>query len=102
MQAQVGQVNTGRRDGARLFQLTGEFDLSNAWQLKEALLGAIRAGEAVVVDLSEVTFMDACLLRVLLGARAAASTRKVALRIVPPQDSAVWRVASLIDLPLAA
>ena len=102
MQAQVGHISSQRREGARFLALSGEFDLSNTWQIKEAVLEAVKAGEPVIVDLSDVSFMDASLLRVLLGARSAARSNDIGLTVVPPRDPSVWRVASLVDLPLAA
>jgi len=101
--AELGHVFSSRRGGTLAFHLSGEFDLSNAWKLRDALLEAIaeERGE-IVVDLSNVRFLDAQLLRSLLRARAAAAGRSVTIRIVPPTDPEVWRVATLVDFPLAA
>jgi anti-anti-sigma factor len=97
----LGQVHSGRRDDTCLFRLTGEFDLSNAWKIRDALLDAIRHEERdIVVDLTDVRFMDAQLVRVLLKARAAATRRDVAFVIVPPADPTVGRVAELVDTDL--
>jgi anti-anti-sigma factor len=86
-----------------VFRLSGEFDLSNAWKIRDALLAAVReeSGE-IVVDLGAVRFMDAQLLRSLIRARGAAAERGITIRIVPPHDPEVWRVAKLIDFPIAA
>ena len=100
---QLGRLHWARRDDTCLFRLTGEFDLSNAWKVRDALLDAIRTGEDdIVVDLTTVRFMDAQLVRVLVKARAAAERRDIAFVVIPPKDAVVSRVAELVDLDLAA
>ena len=100
---QLGQIHSARRDDTCLFRLTGEFDLSNAWKIEDALLDAIRHDDRdIVVDLTAVRFMDAQLVRVLIKARAAAMRRDVAFVVVPPEDRTVSRVAELIDFDIAA
>jgi anti-anti-sigma factor len=102
---QLGQIHSARRDDTSLFRLTGEFDLSNAWKIGDALLDAIRREDRdIVVDLTEVRFMDAQLVRALAKARAAAVRRDIAFVIVPPKDRVISRVAELLetDLDMAA
>jgi anti-anti-sigma factor len=100
---QLGQIHSARRDDTILFRLTGEFDLSNAWKIKDALLEAIRNEDHdIVVDLTAVRFMDAQLVRALVNAREAAARRELAFVVVPPKDRVVGRVAGLVDFDLAA
>jgi anti-anti-sigma factor len=100
---QLGQIHSARRDDTCLFRLTGEFDLSNAWKIGDALLEAIRDEDGdIVVDLTAVRFMDAQMVRVLVKARTAAMKRNIAFVVVPPKDRVVSRVAQLVDLDLAA
>jgi anti-anti-sigma factor len=100
---QLGQIHSARRDDTSLFRLTGEFDLSNAWKIRDALLDAIRHEDRdIVVDLTAVRFMDAQLVRVLVKARAAAERRELAFVVVPPTDPTVGRVAELLDFEEAA
>ncbi len=100
---QLGQIYAARRDDTCLFRLSGEFDLSNAWKIQDALLDAIAHEDRdIVVDLSEVRFMDAQLVRVLVKARRAAERREIAFVVVPPRDQVVGRVAELIDFDIAA
>ena len=100
---QLGQIHSARRDDTCLFRLTGEFDLSNAWKLKDALIDAIRNEDRdIVVDLTAVRFMDAQLVRVLVRAREAAARRDIAFVVVPPADPTVGRVAELVDFEEAA
>ncbi|HEX4735791.1 MAG TPA: STAS domain-containing protein [Thermoleophilaceae bacterium] len=100
---QLGQIHSARRDDTYLFRLTGEFDLSNAWKIKDALIDAIRNDDRdIVVDLTAVRFMDAQLVRVLVRAREAAARRDIAFVVVPPADPTVSRVAELVDFEEAA
>ena len=101
--APLGHIDSARRDGTCIFRLTGEFDLSNAWQIQDALLDAIRHEDRdLVVDLTDVRFMDAQLLRALIKARSAATRNGVALVVVPPAEPSVGRVAGLADFDIAA
>ena len=101
--AQLGHMNAARGDGTCLFRLSGEFDLSNAWKVQDALLRTIREEDRdIVVDLTEVHFMDAQLVRVLVKARTAALRRNIAFVVVPPTDQTLSRVAELIDFDVAA
>src|SRR3954462_5617453 len=100
---QLGHMDAARRDDTCIFRLTGEFDLSNAWKIQDTLLAAIRNERRdIVVDLSEVKFMDAQLVRALVKARSAATSRDVAFVVVPPRNRIVGRVAELVDFDIAA
>ena len=72
-------------DGAHVIRLHGELDIDAAPDLERALLRSRPAGERVVLDLSDLQFMDSTGLRVLLRARAAAEEGRweIFLRDVP-------------------
>jgi anti-anti-sigma factor len=60
-----------QRNGAVLVRLGGELDLHNADAVRQALAGAINGGAArIVVDMSEVEFVDSTTLGVLIEARS--------------------------------
>jgi anti-anti-sigma factor len=100
---QLGRLHTARRDDSCLFQLSGEFDLSNAWKVQDALFDSIRHEQRdIVVDLTEVQFMDAQLVRTLARARSAARRRDLAFLVIPPSEPSVGRVAELVNFDLAA
>ena len=66
---QLFDVEAQRRDdGVGVVRLAGEVDLYTAPQLRQSMLGLIDDGAAkVVVDLSDVTFIDSTALGVLIG-----------------------------------
>ena len=73
-----------RRDGAVVLSLGGELDLYNAPQVRDALTGACAdSPQRVVVDLSEVEFIDSTALGVLIEARAKLHNRRAFLLAAP-------------------
>ena len=65
-------------------KLGGELDLYNAPQIREALTDACADSPArVVVDLSEVDFMDSTALGVLIEARSLLANRRAFLLAAP-------------------
>lgn len=72
----------------------GELDLATADRLWTKLEPLIKAGTTVVVDGSEMTFLDSSGLRVLLLAGNRAAADSATFRLVAPQP-AVQRVLSL-------
>jgi anti-anti-sigma factor len=73
-------------DGEHVIRLHGELDIDTVPDLEHALLRSRPAQQRVVLDLSELKFMDSTGLRVLLRARAAAEEGhwEIRLRDVPP------------------
>jgi anti-sigma B factor antagonist len=66
-----------RNDGSVVVTLAGELDLYNAHMLREALLECCgEAPERLVVDLSEVKFIDSTALGVLIEARTRLPNRR--------------------------
>ena len=63
--------------------LTGELDMGTAPQLAHALAGIADPTALVILDLSELTFMDSCGLHVILNARAALADAGRGLALVP-------------------
>jgi anti-sigma B factor antagonist len=105
-------------DGRRMTVATvvdaiGEFDASNAAELRELLLCELGKASVVVVDLSGTTFIDSTVLGALVAGRRRAGLVSGALRLVAPtrnvarvlQITALNRVFSIypdIDAALAA
>jgi anti-anti-sigma factor len=98
MPPHVGRIRTARRDDTCLFRLIGEFDLSNAGKLRSAIVDVIRHEKRdIVVDLTDVRFMDSQLVRALVRARTEAVRHEVAFVVVPPADQVGGQVADLVD-----
>jgi anti-sigma B factor antagonist len=73
-----------RRDGAVVVRLGGELDLYNAPKVREALLEAAKQGpQRLVLDLSEVEFIDSTALGALIEARASLPDRRGLLLAAP-------------------
>jgi anti-sigma B factor antagonist len=70
--------------GAVVVRLAGELDLYNAHVVRKALLeSADAAPERIVVDLSDVSFLDSTALGVLIEARTRLANRRAFLLASP-------------------
>lgn len=82
-------------------EIAGEIDYVTSPQLREVLLVLVAASSAeeVVVDLSQVTFIDASGLRPLLEAQAVlrADGRRMRLRAVSPWVQRIIEIAEATD-----
>ena len=77
-------VGVEERGSAVVVRLAGELDLYNAHVVREALLEATeRNPERLVVDLSEVLFMDSTVLGVLIESRTMLANRRGFLLVAP-------------------
>src|ERR687886_2870572 len=73
-----------KANGACIVRLAGELDLYNADAVRDALFEACSDGpDRVVVDLSEVEFIDSTALGVLIEARTKLENRKAFLLAAP-------------------
>ena len=77
----LGVENAGE---ACVIRLGGELDLYNAPQMRDALMGACDdSPQRIVVDLSEVEFIDSTALGVLIEARSRLNNRRAFLLAAP-------------------
>jgi stage II sporulation protein AA (anti-sigma F factor antagonist) len=99
------EVVIERDRGAWVLTLRGEHDLSTATALRNALGDVFDAGSAVVVDLSDVTFMDSSTLNAILygSERALTDDQHRFAVVLPPGPSVARRVLELtgVDRVLA-
>lgn len=81
------RMRTVRREGVAIVELGGELELHNASALREEL-GALCAVErpSVIVDLSQLSFMDSTGIGVLVQGFKAARARSGALALVCPSQ----------------
>jgi anti-anti-sigma factor len=76
-------------NGALRLRLDGELDAATTITLGETLADASRQGEAVVLDLRELDFIDSSGLRLLLKAQADAARDGWNLWIANPQSPVI-------------
>ena len=78
--------------------VAGEVDMSTAPRLLEILDAVSDAPRLVVVDLSEVGFLDSSGLNALVKGQRRLASRGIVLRVVVPSDHAVRRVFAIARL----
>jgi anti-sigma B factor antagonist len=89
--------------GVTVAVLEGEIDHANGNRIRGELETALQTAEpGLVVDLSDVTFIDSAAISVLFGLARDAHDRGRALSLVVPSDSMVQRVVGIVGLPEVA
>lgn len=81
-------------------KLAGEFDLSNASQLRERLAGAIESkASRIVIDMADVTFIDSSgLAEMVLARNNLASDRSLVISNLRPSVQKVFDLTGLSTL----
>ena len=79
-------------------EVAGEVDMATSPQLTQAVEAAPDSMRRVVVDLSEVTFLDSSGLNALVVTRRSLAVRGIDLRVVSPADHVVRRVFEIAQL----
>ncbi|MBL4748274.1 MAG: STAS domain-containing protein [Magnetovibrio sp.] len=69
------EINTSEQSGVKIVALSGEVDLSTSPQVRNALLDCILGGSSVVVDLSQVAYIDSSGIASLVEAFQSAKSR---------------------------
>jgi anti-sigma B factor antagonist len=92
-------VAMSRRDGARtIVYFGGELDCANeGLATAEVEIALDRGGDELILDLRDLTFMDARGVHVLLDARSACRARQRRLLLVPAPER-VQRILALCDV----
>jgi anti-anti-sigma factor len=86
----LGDVQISHAPGAIVARLVGEIDMSNADDLGASVIGATPNGaRGVVLDLSEVEYLDSAGIYVIHGMRASLQARGQNLVLVVPPRSPV-------------
>ena len=93
---QAFEVRTVRDGGSWRLALSGELDLASADQLEDAIRQAEKGGGLrIVVDLSDLRFMDSTGLSVLLRAHARSREDGQRLSFTPSRHEAITRLLDL-------
>ena len=86
-------------DGVVVASLSGEIDLSNAAEITHTLLGGVpNEALGLVIDLSEVSYLDSAGVRMLAELDHRLGWRAQALRVVAPEESRSRRVLEIAGL----
>jgi anti-sigma B factor antagonist len=86
--------------GSSLVQLTGELDIASVPSLSDHVVCAMNLSEHLIIDLREVTFIDAAVIGALQGARRRAVAKGGDLVLVgaTPSVAKVLRLAKVTDV----
>jgi anti-anti-sigma factor len=87
---------------ASIVAVTGELDLSTTTQWDEEVQAAVQHSPAVVLDLSQVKFIDSAGVRELFRWVRAAERRSILVVVVAPHDGPLWRLLDILDLESVA
>ena len=93
-----GYSEMRRLDGTWIVALYGEHDLSNVAGLYLELDAAVAAASAVIVDLTDATFIDSTTLQALLRSLEAAHALCVRFAAVVPETGPARRLFDLVAL----
>jgi stage II sporulation protein AA (anti-sigma F factor antagonist) len=96
----VSDVAFERLDEILVARLSGEIDIASAERLQDAILAEARSAEesGVVVDLSNVTFLDSTGVRLLFTVHRGMSEQGRPMAIVVPDGTAIASVLSIVEM----
>ena len=95
-------VRIERQDGIVVAALTGEVDMSNATSVRQRIADfVLPADDAVIVDVSELAFMDSAGLHALIELGTILDERRQQLLICVPRTSQIARAIEIVGLPHA-
>lgn len=86
-------------DGVYVVAISGEVDISNVKDLREAAYALPNDALGVVIDLVQTRFMDSTTLSLLFDLHASLSRRRQALRVVCPVGSIPRRLLEVTCFP---
>jgi anti-sigma B factor antagonist len=92
-------IDTERQDGTQWLRLRGELDLTSAAQLTSAVARACaESASEVVLDVSELGFVDSSGLRAILNGKALCEESLCAFSLTPPADQVGEQVRRLLEV----
>jgi anti-anti-sigma factor len=98
----LADVRFEREDGIVIAVLTGEVDMSNATSVRQQIAGSVTPDDdAVVVDLSELSFMDSAGLHSVVELSTVLDEGRQKLLLCVPHGSPMERAIEIIGLPQA-
>ena len=98
----MADVRIEREDGTVVAVLTGEVDMSNAASVRQQIAESVTPDDdALLIDLSELSFIDSAGLHALIELGTVLHERRQQLLLCLPQGSTIRRAIEIIGLPLA-
>lgn len=93
------ELEFGQLGDAVVAEVKGEIDISNAQSVRQRLLDAVpNTAGALVLDLSEVGYLDSSGVRLIFELAARLRHRGQDLELVVPDDSLIRRVLLLTEV----
>jgi anti-sigma B factor antagonist len=98
----MAEVRFEREDGTVVAVVTGEVDLSNATSVRQQIAESVTpADEAVIVDMSELSFMDSAGLHGVIELSTVLAERRQRFLLCVPLGSPIARAIEIVGLPQA-
>ena len=98
----MAEVRIEREEKTVVAALTGEVDMSNAASVRLQIAGSVTPDDdALVVDLSDLSFIDSAGLHSLIELGTVLDERRQQLLLCLPQGSTIRRAIEIIGLPRA-
>jgi anti-sigma B factor antagonist len=92
------ETRTVRKDGTLIIEAAGEIDMATAPALATAINAADRTVRRVIVNLTEISFLDSSGLNTLIHCTHELEERDITVRVVSPKDENVRRVLEITQL----
>lgn len=98
----LAEVRSEREGQTVVAVITGEVDLSNSATIRREIAEAVTpSDDAVVVDLSELAFIDSAGLHSLIELATVLEERRQQLLLCVPKESQIGRAIEIVGLPRA-
>jgi len=92
------ELRSSRVADAVVVAIIGEIDMATAPEVARAIDSGHDGAERVVVDLTEVTFLDSSALNALVHCQKSLAEHDIGFRVVSPSDHAVRNVFDITHL----
>jgi anti-anti-sigma factor len=97
---QLARLAVRRSGDVVVAEIAGEIDMSNAADLRNALVAELaHESTGLVVDLTGVTYLDSAAIHVIYELRERLAGRALALRLVVPPDAPTFEALRLTGVP---
>jgi anti-sigma B factor antagonist len=97
--ADLARLSVETRGDVELARVAGEVDASNVAEISEELLGAVsNQARAVVLDLSQTSYIDSSGISLIFDAAARLRNRQQELRLVVTPSSFVGEVLAAVSM----